>query len=191
MCFLLKHKIGQCMMRIEWETDHAGGNDWWGTIKSLMRSEKVTEEAWVSAWLWRKYVHDEEWVSDWRGLSKLIWSGFIVLFKALMLHQLVRNMFRQREEESAAAEAAEGRSHLRTSSYNMTVQSTVLIMRAGWCWYYEALFINPFLRNSLWLGTFYTSSYWNGWLWLLTLTTDTDYWPLESVKRKNAPTRGA
>ncbi len=40
----------------------------------------------------------------------------------LMLHQLVRNMFRQREEEKEEA----GRSHLQISDYNMTVQSTVL-----------------------------------------------------------------
>ena len=42
-----------------------------------------------------------------------------------MLHQLVRNMFRERKEEEAAAE---GRSHLLMSNYNMTVQSTVLII---------------------------------------------------------------
>ncbi len=41
---------------------------------------------------------------------------------------LVRNMFRQREEEG---EAAEGRSRLLTSDYNMTVQSTVL-MSISW-----------------------------------------------------------
>ncbi len=36
-------------------------------------------------------------------------------------------MFRQREDEEEEEEAAEGRSHLQTSNYNMTVQSTVLI----------------------------------------------------------------
>ena len=40
-------------------------------------------------------------------------------------------MFRQREGEEeegeGEGEAAEGRSHLQTSNYNMTVQSTVLI----------------------------------------------------------------
>ena len=54
-----------------------------------------------------------------------------LLFKGLMLchDQLVRNMFRQREEEKEKEKEKEeaGRSHLQTSDYNMTVQSTVLI----------------------------------------------------------------
>ncbi len=44
--------------------------------------------------------------------------------EVLMLHQLVRNMFHLGEP---AESAAERRSHLQMSDYNMTVQSTVLI----------------------------------------------------------------
>ena len=44
-----------------------------------------------------------------------------------MMCQLVRNMFRQKEDEEEKAAAAEGRSHLQTNNYNMTVQRTVLI----------------------------------------------------------------
>ena len=48
--------------------------------------------------------------------------------KMLMLCQLVRNNHQRENEEKEEEEtAAEGRSHLRTSDYNMTVQSTVLI----------------------------------------------------------------